>query len=148
MRAAAMAPEKPAKLLRTDRKRQISRHVVQTLRNKSSQRGAKSEQKSLRQLTNSEFSLIRDVPDVQEFCVSGGGDFPRFLPRGAVQCGADLFFRFRQLSERNFQRGSGLQIVQILQDCRNDFFVLSIPAHRNIGLHHRSEVRRSRFCRI
>jgi len=46
----------------------------------------------------------------------------------------------------HFDRRTGLQLVEILEDRRNDQLMLPVAALRDVRLHHGFEVRRRDFC--
>src|SRR5690348_2588391 len=84
--------------------------------------------------------LLRDVPDVEELAVAGGGHGAFGFAGGAIQRRAHFRLALGQLAEGYFQSGALFQPVQILEDRGNDLLVFSVPALRNIALDHRLEM--------
>ena len=54
--------------------------------------------------------------------------------RGAIQCRSNVLLRIRQLAERDLERSTRRELLDIAQQLRDDLFVLSVAAFRNIDL--------------
>src|SRR5690348_5297339 len=68
--------------------------------------------------------LLRDVPDVEELAIAGGGHGALGFAGGAIQRRAHFRLAVGQLAQGHFESGTLGEPVQILQDGGNDPLVL------------------------
>lgn len=86
-------------------------------------------------------------PDVKVFFVARSGYVNAALARGPVERRADVFLGVRQCGKRHAQCRTRSQLIDVAEQLRDDFLVLSIPALWNIELQNGFELhgRRGRF---
>src|ERR1700730_3686953 len=76
------------------------------------------------------------VPHVQESGVAGSRNLRSSLPSCTIQCGTNFFFGFHQLSQWHLKCRTRFQTVEVLEDCQDNLFVLSISTLGHVRLHH------------
>jgi hypothetical protein len=85
-------------------------------------------------------TLFAQIPDAQELFVGRGRGVATLLPGRAIQGRAHFLHYFRQLIQRHFKRGAILQLIEVLEDCGINLFVLSVAPLRDICLRDGLEV--------
>jgi hypothetical protein len=87
-----------------------------------------------------ETRLLGDVPDVEERGVGGRGHAASGFAGGAIEGRANFFLGGCEAGEGDFERGTGLQLVKVVEDGGDDDLVLAVASLGDVGLDHCLEV--------
>src|SRR5262249_8370426 len=85
--------------------------------------------------------FVASVPHVKKIAIGRGRDVASALARRTIQRRPHVLLRVIQTLKRHLDGLALWQVVQIAQDHRSNFLVLSVPAVRHVRLLHGSEIR-------